>query len=166
MCFVYFVVMLSNLKRSFQRRTILNHDAHRLVCLVRILGLEIIPLVMLAAEKSETSSWSWQDSYAEVDAKGDLKWKPQPFVFEKSRSIRYIEFREGRRRKFRRSARDAVEASSVGPERRSIRTTMGTRLIGIGTAQQAATQIDRRKRLIGKPSRLKASKLIRIGSIR
>ena len=94
MCFMYFVVMLSNLKRSFQRRTILNHDAHRLVCLVRILGLEIIPLVMLAAEKSETSSWSWQDSYAEVDAKGDLKWKPQPFVFEKSRSIRYIEFRE------------------------------------------------------------------------
>src|SRR5437660_12246238 len=73
-CFMYFVVMLSNLKRSFQRRTILNHDAHRLVCLVRILGLEIIPLVMLAAEKSETSSWSWQDSYAEVDAKGDLKW--------------------------------------------------------------------------------------------
>ena len=69
MCFMYFVVMLSNLKRSFQRRTILNHDAHRLVCLVRILGLEIIPLVMLAAEKSETSSWSWQDSYAEVDAK-------------------------------------------------------------------------------------------------
>lgn len=53
---MYFVVMLSNLKRSFQRRTILNHDAHRLVCLVRILGLEIIPLVMLAAEKSETSS--------------------------------------------------------------------------------------------------------------
>ena len=114
---MYFVVMLSNLKRSFQRRTILNHDAHRLVCLVRILGLEIIPLVMLAAEKSETSSWSWQDSYAEVDAKGDLKWKPQPFVFEKSRSIRYIEFREGRRRKFRRSARDAVAASSVGSER-------------------------------------------------
>jgi len=94
-CFVYFVVMLSNLKRSFQRRTILNHDAHRLVCLVRILGLEIIPLVMLAAEKSETSSWSWQDSYAEVDAKGDLKWKPQPFVFEKSGSIRYIDFEKG-----------------------------------------------------------------------
>ncbi len=95
MCFVYFVVMLSNLKRSFQRRTILNHDAHRLVCLVRILGLEIIPLVMLAAEKSETSSWSWQDSYAEVDAKGDLKWKPQPFVFETSGSIRYIDFEKG-----------------------------------------------------------------------
>src|SRR5438093_3329234 len=30
---------------------------------------------------ANTSSWSWQDSYAEVDAKGDLKWKPQPFVF-------------------------------------------------------------------------------------
>ena len=95
MCFVYFVVMLSNLKRSFQRRTILNHDAHRLVCLVRILGLEIIPLVMLAAEKSETSSWSWQDSYAEVDAKGDLKWKPQPFVFEKNGSIRWAQWANG-----------------------------------------------------------------------
>src|SRR5436190_2474393 len=50
---------------------------------------------MLAAEKSETSSWSWQDSYAEVDAKGDLKWKPQPFVFETSGSIRYIDFEKG-----------------------------------------------------------------------
>ena len=88
-------VTLTNLKRSFQRRTILNHGAHRLLRLVRIWGLEIISLVMLAAEKSNTSSWSWQDSYAEVDAKGDLKWKPQPFVFEKSGSIRYIDFEKG-----------------------------------------------------------------------
>jgi hypothetical protein len=87
--------MLSNLKRSFQRRTTRDHGAHRLLRLVRILGLEIFPLAMLAGEKSNTASWSWQDSYAEVDAKGDLKWKPQPFVFEKSGSICYIDFEKG-----------------------------------------------------------------------
>ena len=87
--------MLSNLKRSFQRRTIPTHGAHRLLRLARIWRLEMIPLVMLAAGTSDTSSWSWQESYAEVDAKGDLRWKPRPFVFEKSGSIRYIDFERG-----------------------------------------------------------------------
>src|ERR1051325_9185351 len=39
--------------------------------------------------------WSWQESYAEVNPKGDLVWKPQPFVFEKSGSVRYIDFEAG-----------------------------------------------------------------------
>src|ERR1041385_3578624 len=58
-----------HLKRRLQRRALLIHGGHRLLRLVRMLGLEIIPLVMLAAGKSNPSSWSWQDSYAEVDAK-------------------------------------------------------------------------------------------------
>src|ERR1041385_7127501 len=73
--------MFTNLKRRFPRSTILTHGAHRRLRLARILGLGIIPLVMLAAERSNTSSWSWQDSYAEVDAKGG--------------SIRYIDFEKG-----------------------------------------------------------------------
>jgi len=39
--------------------------------------------------------WSWQEPYAEVDPKGDLTWKPRPFVFEKGASVRYIDFEAG-----------------------------------------------------------------------
>ena len=39
--------------------------------------------------------WSWQESYAEVDPKGDLVWKPRPFAFEKSGAISYIDFEAG-----------------------------------------------------------------------
>jgi hypothetical protein len=39
--------------------------------------------------------WSWQESQAGVDPKGDLTWKPQPFVFKKSASVRYIDFEAG-----------------------------------------------------------------------
>ena len=39
--------------------------------------------------------WSWQEPHAEVDPKGDLAWKPRPFVFEKNASVRYIDFEAG-----------------------------------------------------------------------
>ncbi|MEO8351132.1 MAG: hypothetical protein ABI680_05335, partial [Chthoniobacteraceae bacterium] len=39
--------------------------------------------------------WSWQESQAEVDSKGNLSWKPRPFVFEKGASVRYIDFESG-----------------------------------------------------------------------
>ena len=39
--------------------------------------------------------WSWQEPQAEVDPKGDLVWKPRPFVFEQSGSVRYIDFEAG-----------------------------------------------------------------------
>src|SRR3954466_14381471 len=39
--------------------------------------------------------WSWQQSQAAIDPKGDLKWKPHPFVFEKGASVRYIDFEAG-----------------------------------------------------------------------
>lgn len=39
--------------------------------------------------------WSWQEPYASVDGKGDLKWNPRPFVFEKSASVRFIDFDSG-----------------------------------------------------------------------
>ncbi|NGO38548.1 hypothetical protein G4L39_03925 [Limisphaera ngatamarikiensis] len=39
--------------------------------------------------------WSWQDSYAEVDPRGDLRWRPRPFVFERGSSVRYIDFEGG-----------------------------------------------------------------------
>src|SRR5437868_1313649 len=39
--------------------------------------------------------WSWQESYAEVDPRGDLKWNPRRFQFEKTGSVRYIDFEAG-----------------------------------------------------------------------
>jgi hypothetical protein len=39
--------------------------------------------------------WSWQESHATVDEKGDLAWKPRAFGFEKGASVRYINHEAG-----------------------------------------------------------------------
>lgn len=39
--------------------------------------------------------WSWQQTHARVDPRGDLSWEPRPFVFERGASVRYIDFAEG-----------------------------------------------------------------------
>ncbi len=39
--------------------------------------------------------YSWQKPHAQVDPKGDLSWKPEPFAFEKGASVRYIDFEGG-----------------------------------------------------------------------
>jgi len=46
-------------------------------------------------EDNPARHWSWQESQAEVDGKGDLIWRPHPFVFEKGMSSRYIDFDSG-----------------------------------------------------------------------
>ena len=67
------------------------------VRLARILGLALISVFTVQAEgdKRNPMRWSWQESYAEVDPKGDLKWNPRPFVFEKGESARFIDFDAG-----------------------------------------------------------------------
>ncbi len=49
---------------------------------------------LFCARAAETE-WSWRQPNSEVLQNGDLKWKPQPFVFEKSDSVRYIDFEHG-----------------------------------------------------------------------
>src|SRR4051794_1584382 len=49
----------------------------------------------LNGEDAPPSRWSWQESQAKVDPRGDLKWNPRPFVFEKRASVRYIDFEAG-----------------------------------------------------------------------
>src|SRR4051812_47894991 len=44
------------------------------------------------AADSKAAHWSWEENYAEVDPKGDLIWKPRPFVFQKGSSVRYVDF--------------------------------------------------------------------------
>jgi hypothetical protein len=48
-----------------------------------------------ASPSANQDHWSWQDSYAAVDPKGDLTWAPRPFVFQKSDPVRYIDFEGG-----------------------------------------------------------------------
>lgn len=48
-----------------------------------------------ACSQAAETQWSWQQPQAEVIGSGDLKWKPQPFVFEKGDSQRYIDFENG-----------------------------------------------------------------------
>ncbi len=60
-----------------------------------LLALSLISVVWVHGADIAPSHWSWQESYAQVDPKGDLKWNPHPFVFEKGSSVRYIDFEAG-----------------------------------------------------------------------
>jgi hypothetical protein len=46
----------------------------------------------LAAQAAE---YSWNQPQAEVDPKGGLSWKPQPYVFTPGETVRYIDFENG-----------------------------------------------------------------------
>ncbi|MCY3017530.1 MAG: LamG domain-containing protein [Planctomycetota bacterium] len=59
-----------------------------------VLWVSTIGLFVDTARAAE-AEWSWRQPHAEVLPNGDLKWKPQPFVFEKSDSVRYIDFESG-----------------------------------------------------------------------
>jgi len=45
--------------------------------------------------KPERERWLWNKQQAEVTSTGDLKWKPEPFVFAPGASIRYVDFDGG-----------------------------------------------------------------------
>lgn len=67
------------------------------VRLATILALALISVSTLYAQgdKRIPTRWSWEETYAEVDPKGNLKWNPRPFVFEKGESARFIDFDAG-----------------------------------------------------------------------
>lgn len=46
-------------------------------------------------DASHAHPWPWDEPHAEVDPRGDLRWKPRPFIFEKGTSVRYIDFESG-----------------------------------------------------------------------
>ena len=68
-----------------------------LALLASALALAIPAVSGLCAERGVPipTRWSWQESYADVDPKGNLLSKPRPFVFEKGASVRYIDFEVG-----------------------------------------------------------------------
>ncbi len=52
-------------------------------------------LVGFAAVCGAAETYSWQQSYAKVDPKGNLTWTPKMFTFEKGQTVRYIDFAAG-----------------------------------------------------------------------
>ena len=56
-------------------------------------------LIMLTATTiaaaAEEAAWPWLDVKANVLPTGELKWKPEPFVYQPGPSVRYIDFDAG-----------------------------------------------------------------------
>lgn len=50
---------------------------------------------LAATSLPAASEWSWQQPHAKVLPTGDLGWAPEPFVFAKGESLRYIDFAGG-----------------------------------------------------------------------
>lgn len=48
-----------------------------------------------APGKRTTKKYSWETNQAKVLETGNLEWTPKPFVFEKGRSVRYIDYENG-----------------------------------------------------------------------
>ncbi len=48
-----------------------------------------------AARRPEPDRWSWNAPMSTITATGDLAWKPQPFVYSKGASVRYIDYAAG-----------------------------------------------------------------------
>ncbi|HEY3323545.1 MAG TPA: LamG domain-containing protein [Planctomycetota bacterium] len=55
----------------------------------------LLTLLLGTSASAADAPWSWSQPQAEVLPNGDLKWKPQPFVFQKGASVRYIDFDGG-----------------------------------------------------------------------
>lgn len=53
-------------------------------------------LVCLLAAVAAGGEYSWQKPHAKVLPTGDLAWRPEPFVFTKGASVRYVDFAAGR----------------------------------------------------------------------
>ena len=60
----------------------------------RFYAMLMVPFVLGGAGVG-AEEFSWQKTYAKVSSTGDIEWSPQPFVFEKGPSVRYIDFDAG-----------------------------------------------------------------------
>jgi len=52
-------------------------------------------LLALSGSAAMARQFSWQEVYAEISETGDIEWSPQPFVFAKGDSVRYIDYEGG-----------------------------------------------------------------------
>lgn len=74
----------------------IRRGAVRLVPKLAFLGRVIGSILTLpACVRGAAPRYSWQQTQAEVLPRGDLQWRPTPFVFQTSARVRYIDFRDG-----------------------------------------------------------------------
>ncbi len=59
------------------------------------LGTLVLCGMAAATQCALAQDYSWQRPQARVLPQGDLEWAPEPFVFEKGNSVRYIDFEGG-----------------------------------------------------------------------
>ncbi len=59
------------------------------IAVVCLLAVPALAVTVAARE------YSWQRPHAKVVETGDLEWQPEPFVFEKGDSVRYIDYENG-----------------------------------------------------------------------
>lgn len=58
-------------------------------------GAVVLSALLIGASIVWGGDYSWQNSHAEVIETGDLRWKPEPFGFEKGTQVRYIDYEGG-----------------------------------------------------------------------
>lgn len=61
----------------------------------RCLWLFVVFLTLVIVGQCAAAEYSWRQPHAKVLPTGDLEWAPQPFVFQKGNSVRYIDFAGG-----------------------------------------------------------------------
>jgi len=59
------------------------------------LGTLSVILIVFAGVWANAEEFSWQKNYAQMSSTGDITWTPQPFLFEKGESVRYIDYDAG-----------------------------------------------------------------------
>ncbi len=71
------------------------HNKRFLLSMLCVATISLGLVVSACAAEGASTRWSWQETYATVNPKGDLAWTPRPFEYEKGASVRYIDFDRG-----------------------------------------------------------------------
>lgn len=60
-----------------------------------VILLLFLALLSLGASRLAASEWSWQQSHAHIDERGDLSWAPTPFTYTPRGEVRHVDFANG-----------------------------------------------------------------------
>ena len=94
----------------------MNRSMDKIKCSMAMLALLVGAHGVANAQ--DVPRWSWQEPQAKVLPTGDLEWAPKTFEFTAGRVGPLHRFRVGQRRQRRTLEADALEAPSLGPQRR------------------------------------------------
>ncbi|MCM8767347.1 MAG: LamG domain-containing protein [Candidatus Omnitrophica bacterium] len=55
----------------------------------------LISILLIQILSISQNKFSWEEKNSEINNELDIKWKPQPFLFKKGESVRYIDYENG-----------------------------------------------------------------------